>query len=181
VQRGHPSSPSLGTLFPGWRIFHSRERARLEGMVLASIATRKRHSLKDRISNRPTWRSNFGRLASHFSTHKVFPQQRLLTQRSYTPHVAIGFHLHHETTHISPFHPTPAFPGGERDILTMPELVTCVKSQSTCSVRYIHGIHSRQTRKPDGQTLAGEALILCGALVHHIDTGKIPRNVIVKP
>ena len=63
----------------------------------------------------------------------------------------------------------------------MPELVDCTKSQFSGWVKYFRTFVQDKPGKLTIRLFAGDALFLCRALVHHIDTGKMPSNLTVAP
>ena len=92
-----------------------------------------------------------------------------------------GFALHYCTTPISPFHLAPAFLNSKRDTPTMPEFVTCAKSQFSSWIKRFRTFVQDKPEKLTIRLFAGDALFLCRALVHHVGTGKIPSNLTVAP
>ena len=91
------------------------------------------------------------------------------------------FALHYCTTPVSPFHLAPTFLSSEQDVPTMPEFVTCAKSQFSDWAKrfrtFVRGKPGRLTIR----LFAGDALFLCRALVHHTGIGEIPSNLTVAP
>lgn len=92
-----------------------------------------------------------------------------------------GFALHYGTTPISPFHLAPAFLNSKRDTPTMPELITCAKSQFSSWVKHFRTFVQDKPGKITIRHFAGDALFLCRALVHYVGTGKIPPGLTVAP